>query len=85
MLATIVQFVCALFLIVGLFTRINATLLVVVLGVAILQNLLSHRDPQLAVLYTLIVLTLALMGGGRCSLDNWLNRRRQHPSAKLQI
>src|SRR3989475_1578719 len=41
--ATAVQFICALFLIVGLFTRINAALLVAVLGVAILQNLLAGR------------------------------------------
>ncbi len=44
-------------------------------AVAILQNLVSGRDPQLAVLYTLIVLTLALMGGGRFSLDAWLENR----------
>src|SRR3989442_760108 len=75
--ATVVQFICALLLIAGLFTRINAALLVAVLGVAILQNLFSGRDPQLAVLYTLIVLTLALMGGRRFSLDAWLESRRK--------
>jgi putative oxidoreductase len=69
MAATGVQFICSVFLIIGLFTRINAALLAGVLGVAIVQNLLSHRDPQLAILYTLIVLALALMGGGRFSLD----------------
>jgi putative oxidoreductase len=67
--ATAVQFICSLFLIIGLFTRINAALVVGVLGGAILQNLLAGRDPQLAVLYTLIVLVLAFMGGGRFSLD----------------
>jgi uncharacterized membrane protein YphA (DoxX/SURF4 family) len=73
--ATTVQFICALFLIAGLFTRINAALLVAVLGGAILQNLLSGHDLQLAILYTLLVLTLVLMGGGRFSLDAWLERR----------
>lgn len=67
--ATIVQFVCPLFVVVGLFTRINAALLVAALSGAILQNLLAARDPQLAILYTLIVATLAFMGGGRFSLD----------------
>src|SRR6266481_7929696 len=43
--ATIVQFICSLLLLVGLFTRVNALLLSGVLGVAILQNLLAHRDP----------------------------------------
>jgi uncharacterized membrane protein YphA (DoxX/SURF4 family) len=54
---------------VGCLTRINSTLLVGVLSVAILQNVLAGRDPQLAILYTLTVTTLALMGGGRFSLD----------------
>ena len=73
--ATGVQFICSLFLIVGLATRINAAVLAVVLGVAILQNLLAGRDPQLAILYTLVVATLALMGGGRFSLDARLESR----------
>jgi len=67
--ATVVQFVCSLFVIVGLFTRINATLLAGALGGAILQNLLAGRDPQLAVLYTLAVVSLVFLGGGRLSLD----------------
>ena len=67
--ATLVQFICSLFIIVGLFTRINALLLFGALSGAILQNLLAGRDPQLAILYTLVVLTLAFMGGGRISLD----------------
>jgi putative oxidoreductase len=70
--ATLVQFVCSLLLVVGLFTRVNALLLSGVLGVAILQNLLAHRDPQLAILYTLIVITFVFMGGGRLSFDAWL-------------
>src|SRR6266403_5420374 len=67
--ATLVQFICSLFIIVGLFTRINAILLFGALSGAILQNLLAGRDPQLAILYTLVVLALAFMGGGRISLD----------------
>ena len=67
--ATLVQFICSLFIIIGLFTRLNAILLFGALSGAILQNLLAGRDPQLAILYTLVVLTLAFMGGGRISLD----------------
>jgi putative oxidoreductase len=81
--ATGVQFVCSLFLIIGLFTRLNAALLTGVLGVAILQNLLAARDAQLATLYTLIVLTLALLGGGRFALDAPLNRRTQTTGESL--
>jgi uncharacterized membrane protein YphA (DoxX/SURF4 family) len=43
--ATIVQFICSLFVTAGLFTRIKAALLSGLLGVAILQNLLAGRDP----------------------------------------
>ena len=80
--ATVVQSVCSLFLIAGLFTRINAALLTGVLGVAILQNLLAGRDPQLAVLYTLIVFTLAFVGGGRFSLDARLTNRCAQTTGK---
>jgi hypothetical protein len=45
---------------------------------AILQNVLADRDPQLAILYTLVVVTIAFMGGGRFSLDAVLNRRGEH-------
>jgi uncharacterized membrane protein YphA (DoxX/SURF4 family) len=67
--ATIVQFVSAPLLAVGLLTRLNAVLLTATLSVAILQNLLADRDPQLAILYVLIMLTMVFWGGGRFSLD----------------
>jgi len=80
--ATLVQFICPLFLVVGLFTRINAALLVAVLGVAVLQNLLSGRDPLMAILYTVIVFTLMVAGGGRFSLDARLKKRREQAADK---
>jgi len=67
--ATLVQFICSLFIIVGMFTRINAALLAGALSGAILQNLLANRNPQLAILYTLVVVTLIFIGGGKYSLD----------------
>ena len=76
--ATIVQFICSLFITVGLFTRINAALLSGVLGTAILQNLLAGRDPQLALLYTLIIVAMIFLGGGRFSIDARLFSR-EHP------
>lgn len=69
--ATIVQFVCAPLVALGLFTRLNAALLTGTLSVAILQNFLAGRDPQLAILYVIVLLSLAFMGGGRFSLDAW--------------
>ncbi|MCX6951246.1 MAG: DoxX family protein [Verrucomicrobia bacterium] len=67
--ATAVQFVCAPLLVVGWFTRVNAAVLAGVLGGAIVQNLLAGRDPQLALLYTIVVAALAVTGGGPFSLD----------------
>ncbi len=67
--ATIIQFACSLFIVAGLFTRINALLLAGALSGAIIQNLLAARDPQLAILYTLVIVSIAFMGGGKFSLD----------------
>ncbi len=79
--ATIVQFVCSWFVVVGLFTRLNALLLVGALSGAILQNLMAGRDPQLAILYTLVITaTLVFMGGGRFSLDyHWFKLNNRQP------
>lgn len=73
--ATLVQFISSLFIVVGLFTRINAALLLCALSGAIVQNLLADRDTQLAILYSLVVLTIVLMGGGKYSLDARLSER----------
>jgi uncharacterized membrane protein YphA (DoxX/SURF4 family) len=70
--ATLIQFICPLFIIPGLFTRINAVLLLGALSGAIMQNLLAGRNPQLALLYILIVITLIFFGGGKLSLDGKL-------------
>jgi putative oxidoreductase len=83
--ATLVQFICSLFVIVGLFTRINAILLFGALSGAILQNLLAGRDPQLAILYTLVVLTLAFMGGGRISLDARLSAKAGQSNSRNAV
>ena len=71
--ATIVQLVCAPSIAVGLLTRINAVLLTGTLSVAILQNVLAGHDPQLAILYVLVMVSMILLGGGRYSLDERLS------------
>jgi putative oxidoreductase len=73
--ATAAQFICSLLLTLGLFTRLNALVLAAILGGAVLQNLLASRDPQLAILYTLILLCMAIWGGGRFSIDAILSSR----------
>ena len=80
--ATIGAVGIVLFIIIGLFTRINAILLFGALSGAILQNLLTGRDPQLAILYTLVVSTLAFMGGGRISLDAKLFAKAEQSTSR---
>lgn len=75
-MATAAQFLLAPMLAAGLFTRAAAAGLTAVLGVAILQNVLADRDPQLALLYTLVVAAFVLIGGGRFSLDARFARMR---------
>src|SRR5262249_432199 len=76
--ATLLQFLCSPLVALGLFTRLNAALLTGTLSVAILQNLLAGRDPQLALLYVIVLLSLVFLGGGRFSLDAVLVSRRVH-------
>ena len=73
--ATLAQFICSLFLVVGLFTRLNAALLFGALSGAVMQNVLADRDPQLAILYALVVVTFVLTGGGKYSLDARLSAK----------
>ena len=73
--ATALQFLCSPLLALGFFTRLNAALLTGTLSVAILQNLLAGRDPQLAILYVLVLLSLVFLGGGRFSLDALVSHR----------
>jgi putative oxidoreductase len=82
--ATIVQFVCAPLLAVGLFTRVNALLLTGTLSVAILQNVLADRDPQLAIIYVLILVSMAFLGGGKFSLDARLFSQRRPRTTAFQ-
>ena len=73
--ATAAQFILAPLLAAGVFTRASAVILTTVLSVAILQNIMADRDPQLAVLYTLVVAAFIFIGGGRFSVDARLARR----------
>lgn len=75
--ATAAQFIFAPLLAAGAFTRLSAAILTTVLSVAIAQNLLADRDPQLALLYTLIVAAFVFIGGGRWSVDAWLIARQR--------
>lgn len=78
--ATIVQLAAPLFIIPGIFTRHAAFLLSVILAGAVAQNLTAGRDPQLAVLYTLVAATITLWGAPAFSLDARRRAANRNPS-----
>ena len=59
----------------GRFKRLAAGLPAFVLSGAILQNLVALSDPQLAVLYTITVITLVFIEGGEYSVDEEVSEK----------
>lgn len=72
--ATLVQFCAPLFIVAGLWTRPAAALLACALAGAVAQNLKARRDPQLALLYTLVAIALAVWGSSGLSIDALLTK-----------
>ena len=73
-LATFAEFLCAIFILPGLFTRLAAIPLVINMAVAAFY---AHADDPFAVkekalLFLLIFLVLLLTGAGRYSIDGYL-------------
>jgi uncharacterized membrane protein YphA (DoxX/SURF4 family) len=65
-------------LVVGIFSRVNALVLTVLVGFAFVGHLEFSRmlNVQSAVLYLVVFLGLLWAGGGRISLDHLLSGRR---------
>ena len=75
-LATFAEFFCAIFLILGLFTRFAALNILVTMSIA---GLIFHSaDPfnkkELALVYAAGFLYFTLVGGNRYSLDQWMRK-----------
>lgn len=77
-LAAFAEFLCSLLVVFGLKTRWTAIPPLINMLVAAL--IVHASDPfankELALLYAIAFLTLALTGGGRFSVDAWLGQRR---------
>ena len=76
-LAVFAEFICALFFIVGLFTRFAALNLLITMLVA---GLIFHAlDPfakkELALLYAVVFFYFTVVGGNTYSLDYWIRKR----------
>ena len=75
------EFLCGIFLILGLFTRISSGVLGVIMIVAIKSALWDQVDSLDTLLgfsetaYLAIFLWLAIAGAGKISIDYWLTRK----------
>lgn len=70
-LVVFAEFFCALFLVLGLFTRLSAIPLVICMGVALFKahNMDILGDGSSATLYLGAYLTILLLGPGKFSVD----------------
>jgi|SRR5690606_32490533 len=78
-LTVFAEFVCSIFIILGLFTRFAVFFLIITMAVA---GLLVHSaDPfekrEMSLLYLSIYLMLFAFGPGRYSVDSMITRRRE--------
>jgi len=78
-LTVFAEFVCALLIIFGAWTRLAAFPLLVTMLVAafIVHGDDPFKKQELALLYAAGCLTLMLQGGGRVALDSWMRSRRE--------
>jgi len=77
-LAVFAEFLCSILLILGLGTRLATIPLIVTMGVA---GFLSHgADPfgrkELALFYLAVYIVLLLLGGGKISVDYFLQKKK---------
>ena len=74
-MAAFSESVCALLIIIGLFTRPASILLFFTMFVAIMNHIMDSEMPELAILYCLLSLVLILSGPGKLSLDQmWFSK-----------
>ena len=76
-LAIIGEFVCSLLLILGLFTRIAAILLIVnmLVAISVAHNWAIIEEAQLPFIFLAGYFSLLLLGPGKLSLDGLMNRK----------
>ena len=77
-LAVFAEFVCSIFLILGLFTRIASFFLILTMATAVF--LVHSGDPfekqELGILYLCIYLLVFVFGAGKFSIDALINKRK---------
>lgn len=76
-LAVFAEVICSLFLIFGIATRFSAISLSVTMFIAafIVHANDDFAVKEMALLYLLIYVVLAIVGAGKYSVDNWLSKK----------
>jgi putative oxidoreductase len=74
-LVVLVEFIGSIFIILGLFTRISAIGLALVLIFAIYFQIVTKASVELSLIYLSIFIFLALAGAGKFSLDSKSGRK----------
>jgi putative oxidoreductase len=76
-LAAFTQVICSIFLIFGVATRFSAIPLSItmVLAAFVVHANDDFAGKEMALLYLLIYVVLAIVGAGKYSIDNWLSKK----------
>jgi len=74
-LATLIEFVGSILVILGLFTRVSAIGLALVMLFAIYFHIITKTSAELALIYLSIFVFLAITGAGKFSLDSKFGKR----------
>ena len=75
-MAAFSESVCALLIIIGLFTRPASILLFFTMFVAMMNHIIDNEMPELAIMYCLLSLVLIVSGPGNYSLDQkWFSKK----------
>ena len=74
-MAAFSESVCALLIVIGLFTRPPLILIFFTMSVAIMNHIIDNEMPELAIMYCLLSLVLMVSGPGKLSLDQmWFSK-----------
>ena len=74
-MAAFSESVCALLIVIGLFTRPASILLFFTMFVAIMNHIIDNEMPELAIMYCLLSLVLIVSGPGYYSFDKkWFSK-----------
>jgi len=74
-IATLIEFIASILIILGLFTRISAIGLALVMLFAIYLHIITKTSVELALIYLSVFVFLALAGAGKFSLDARIGRK----------